>query len=282
MTHVGEEKAMTTTPEEAYARENTVLLVRTGSQLYGTNLTDTPDNDEMGIFVETMESVFSADSKYQRPGTVTLRTARDDQTGYDLRSGPGDTDCQLLSLNHFMRETAKGNPNTLTILFAPPDKILKRTHWELYYDLADHVGRFITKHLGKRYLGYLDNQRRLYLTGPGANKHRFDLVQAHGFDTKGAYHALRVALQGIEIMSTGHINLPMTPEHVEYLKAVRRGEFSKVQVLNQLAELEGRLGIAVAESDWAEYPDYNLLTQWNYDLHKLYWDYLHRCALVRR
>lgn len=262
------------TPEEAFARQHTVLNVRTGSQLYGTNLTDTPDNDEMGIFVEPRASVFSAEPLYVRPRTVSYRTARA-QDGSDLKSTAGDVDGQLLSMDHFIRSSAKGNPNTLTILFAPGSAILNQIPRSITTDLRLNRERFITKRLGQRYLGYLDNQRKLYLDNPKVK--RPELVDQFGFDTKGAYHGLRVAIQGIELMTTGWLHLPMKDHHREYLKAVRRGEFSKEQVREHLVTLEDMLRSEIITSKWPDFPNYRLLTDWNYRLHTLYWDYQRQC-----
>ena len=258
------------TPEEAYARQHTVLLVRTGSQLFGTSVDDKPDDDEIGVYVEGKDSVFSADPLYKRPDHVSYRTARD-KHGNDARSTANDTDGQLYSLNHFMRETAKGNPNTIAILFAPEDKILTRTVRAVSDSLLEHPHRFVTKDMGTRYLRYLNNQRTQYLDHPKVK--RPELVAKYGYDTKGAYHALRVGLQGFELMTTGSITLPMSTPTRTYLLGVRRGQYSKAEVLEHLVHLEAKLGNAIVLSDWPQHPDYRLITSWNWRLHDVYWDY---------
>jgi hypothetical protein len=263
------------TPEEAYARQHTVLLVRTGSQLFGTSVSTTPDNDEVGIFVEGQDSVFSADPLYRRIDQISYRTARD-ELGRDARSTAVDTDGQLLSLNHFMRETAKGNPNTITLLFAPRAYILAKDCWEVVAGLITHRERFISKTMGTRYLRYLINQREMYLDNPKVK--RPELVDRYGFDTKGAYHAMRVGLQGYELMATGKISLPMVTACRTYLLGVRRGMYSKAEVFEHLREVEHNLSRAIVETDWPDTPDYSLLTRWNSDLHEVYWNYQQECG----
>jgi uncharacterized protein len=39
--------------------------------------------------------------------------------------------------------------------------------------------------------------------GAGAHTNRPELVAVHGYDTKYAMHALRLGLQGIELLTTG-------------------------------------------------------------------------------
>ena len=43
----------------------------------------------------------------------------------------------------------------------------------------------------------------------GAHTNRPELVAVHGYDTKYAMHALRLGLQGIELLTTGRITLPV-------------------------------------------------------------------------
>ena len=48
------------------------------------------------------------------------------------------------------------------------------------------------------------------MTGePGAHTNRPELVAVHGYDTKYAMHALRLGLQGVELLTTGRITLPV-------------------------------------------------------------------------
>ena len=60
-----------------------------------------------------------------------------------------------------------------------------------------------------RYLGYLRGQKAAMTGEPGAHTNRPELVAVHGYDTKYAMHALRLGLQGIELLSTGRITLPV-------------------------------------------------------------------------
>ena len=49
-------------------------------------------------------------------------------------------------------------------------------------------------------------------------------------------HSLRIAVQGIELLSTGRITLPVPEPHRSRLMAVRRGEPSLDQVVADLDE----------------------------------------------
>jgi len=63
----------------------------------------------------------------------------------------------------------------------------------------------------------------------------------HGYDTKYAMHALRIAHQGHELLTTGRIALPVAEPHRSRLMAVRHGEPSLGQLRGMLDEAEGSL-----------------------------------------
>ncbi len=68
-----------------------------------------------------------------------------------------------------------------------------------------------------RYLGYLKGQKAAMTGQPGAHTNRPELVATHGYDTKYAMHAVRLGLQGIELLTTGRITLPVPEPHRTYL-----------------------------------------------------------------
>ncbi len=43
----------------------------------------------------------------------------------------------------------------------------------------------------------------------GARTNRPELVAAHGYDRKYAMHALRLRVQGVELLTTGRVSLPV-------------------------------------------------------------------------
>ena len=76
-----------------------------------------------------------------------------------------------------------------------------------------------------------------------------------GYDTKYAMHALRLGLQGIELLTTGRITLPAPPPHRDTLRAVRRGEFWLADVLDMVTGAEVRLTELRDSSALPDQPD---------------------------
>src|SRR5688500_19726552 len=75
----------------------------------------------------------------------------------------------------------------------------------------------------------------------GAPTNRPELVLEHGYDTKFAMHALRLGLQGIELLTTGRICLPVPEPGRSYLREIRRGEVPPPEVLDAVAGAEQQL-----------------------------------------
>jgi uncharacterized protein len=104
----------------------------------------------------------------------------------------------------------------------------------------------------------------------GAHTNRPELVAVHGYETKYAMHALRLGLQGIELLTSGRITLPVPDPHRSYLCAIRRGEVPLREVVDAITQAEGELTqLRVSPSVPAE-PDRLWVDDW---LHRSYLDY---------
>jgi hypothetical protein len=81
---------------------------------------------------------------------------------------------------------------------------------------------------------------------------RADLVAEHGFDTKFAYHVVRLLGEVEQILIEGDIDLQRNNEP---LKAIRRGEWTEERLRRWFAEKESQLERAYAESTLRPTPD---------------------------
>ena len=127
---------------------------------------------------------------------------------------------------------------------------------DLGRELRGLAGSILSKRAGRGYLGYLHGQReRLLGTRGHLRVNRPELVEAHGFDTKYAMHAVRLGYQGIELLQTGRLTLPMPEPTRSHVMAVRLGERSFDEVLAEIDEVQRRLTAALAETALPEEPD---------------------------
>jgi len=235
--------------------QNLILLCEVGSTAHGTGLPGHEDRDEMGIVVETPWEVFGLGPGF---GTKTYRTQPE-----GVPSGPGDTDRTLYSLRHYLSLAAAGNPSILVCLFAP---VLQAT--PLGHDLRACAQMFVGRHIVPRYRGYMQAQVEKLERGSGQ---REALIEAHGYDTKFAMHAARLGFQGIELLVTGQLALPMVGPAGDWLRAVRRGEVTLGEWRSVVRDLDAKLASLTDDPRYPEGPNRNGIEQWSVTAHTATW-----------
>ncbi|SIO90230.1 DNA polymerase beta superfamily protein [Nocardiopsis sp. JB363] len=255
MKHSGEEHAR-------IAEQGTVLRCQVGSRVHGLDLPGSADRDEMGICLEPPEYVIGLRSFEQY-----IHRSSPEHT----RSGHDDLDLTVYSLRKWTRLALDGNPTVLLPLFVPESEIVTIT--DIGHDLRANAHRFLSRKAGERFLGYLRAQReRMDGVRGGKHTNRPELVERHGFDTKYAYHMVRLGVQGVELLSTGRITLPMPEPDRSWLLALRRGEYTRAQALDRTGALEERLADLCRASPLPESPDIEWADQWLSDTYRRHWD----------
>ena len=105
----------------------------------------------------------------------------------------------------------------------------------------------------------------------GAHTDRPELAAVHGYDTKFAMHALRLGLQGVELLTTGRITLPMPEPDLSYLRSIRRGEVGLNEVVEAVAIAETHLTQLRDSSSLPGQPDRHWVDNWLHRAHLDYW-----------
>jgi hypothetical protein len=238
-----------------------ILRAEVGSTLHGVGIFGYDDRDEMGVCIEDPEFVVGLDRFEQ----FIFRTQ---PPGH--RSGHGDLDLVVYSLRKWLRLAMSGNPTVMLLLFVPQEKLVRQT--DAGRRLQALAPAIVSRKSGPAFLGYLEAQR-LRLTGERGQKDvsRPELVEKYGFDTKFAMHALRLGIQGRELLSTGRLTLPMTAEEREYLLSVRQGGVPFDDVVKRIAALEGDLRDLQSTSRLPEGPDYAVANRFLIDEYMRAW-----------
>jgi uncharacterized protein len=251
------------------AERCTILRGLVGSTVHGLNVQDgIEDRDEMGICVEPLEDALALQGRFEQ---FVYRSAPVREGRQDARSGAGDLDLTIYSLRKWLRLALRGNPTILLLLFTPDDQLVH------YDDLGTELRALRPALLSRRvqapFLGYLQAQKQR-LTGERGQKriHRPELEAMYGFDTKYAMHMLRLGFQGVELLSTGHLSLPMRAAERAYLLDVRRGRVDEATCIARAAELEQELAALATGSPLPETPDEARVEAWMMHAYRRRWD----------
>lgn len=228
-------------------KRNLVMAFAGGSALHGASMPGKADLDVCGLFIEPKKFVF---------GLGQFGHFVSSTSGDHARNTPEDVDTTLYSLRRWASLAAKGNPTAISYLWAYNYfPALAGRFWERVAPRFQSV--LPSKRACNAYRGFVTDQMKRLLGEKGQGKHgqRPDLTATHGYDTKAAMHSVRLVGEGIELMETGGITFPRP--NVEYLRAVRRGEFSLDKVCSVVSSLLTELDEAEHESKLPAKPDFN-------------------------
>lgn len=254
-----------------------ILRVQVGSGVHGTSVSGQDDRDEMGICLEParfLTGLARVPNGIEGGSEVEFEqfqrhTVWDMPGGLANRSGAGDLDVVVYSARKWCRLAMAGNPTVLLALFVPDEEVVFRNRFGA--ELVDNAQRFVSKLAAARFLGYLQSQRAAMTGEVGAHTNRPELVAVHGYDTKFAMHALRLGVQGVELLTTGRITLPVPEPERAYLLQVRRGEVRLDAVVARVDEAEARLAALGDASDLPAEPDRMWVDEWLHRCHLAYW-----------
>lgn len=246
------------------AAGGTILRCQVGSGVHGTAIAGTDDRDEMGICIEPPQYVIGL----RRFEQYIYRTQPE-----GVRSGAGDLDLTVYGLRKWMRLALQGNPTVLLPLFVPDDEIVEITSLGRELRTSDARGMILSRQAGHRFAGYLAAQRAGLLShaGKGRDVTRPELVKAYGWDTKYGAHMVRLGVQGVELLETGRITLPMPQPWLTWIRDLRTGGHTMREALDAAAGLENRIRTLLTTSPLPEHPDYVAADRWLISAYQQAW-----------
>lgn len=256
-----------TEEKKGIAERGLILRCQVGSGVHGTAVSGTDDRDEMGICIEPPQYVIGlrAFEQYEH------HTAWERPGGLRNRSRHGDLDETVYSARKWMRLALNGNPSVLVPLFVPEEEIVAVT--ALGRELRDLAPVIVSRQAGDKFAGYLHAQRRSMLSheGKGRDVTRPELVEKYGYDTKFAAHMIRLGCQGVELLETGRITLPMPREQRDYVRSVRAGGVPMEETLEVAQSLEVTLRYLTESSPLRAEPDREAADAWLISAYQRAW-----------
>ena len=218
-----------------------ILRATVGSTVHGLHHGGQDDRDEMAVFVEPPEyrlGLKLARAQGRKLHPLEHWVERTQPEG--VRSGPGRPRSRRLQPAQVRRLALKGHPTVLLLLFVPAraDASSRRSS-------GASCGPAPARSSRSAPVAATSATCTASASGCSARAgqkrvNRPELVEAHGYDTKYAMHALRLGYQGLELLETGRVTLPMAEPERSRVMAIRLGERTFDEVIAEIDEVERR------------------------------------------
>jgi uncharacterized protein len=224
-----------------------------GSVAYGVS-SDTSDVDVYGWAIPPKDDVFphlrgevpGFGEAHERFAQFQEHHVRDS----DALGGHGRTyDLTIFGIVKFFQLAMENNPNVLDSLFTPATCVLHSTR--VGNLVRENRRLFLHRGAWPKFKGYAYSQLHKLASKRPVGK-RAKVVAEHGYDTKFAYHVVRLLGEVEQILVEGDIDLQRDNDR---LKAIRRGEWTEERLRQWAADKETDLERAYAASSLPAVPD---------------------------
>ena len=223
-----------------------IMEIRGGSYSYGCQDLGSSDNDIYGICIPPREIVFPYFYGYiQGFGTPPPKFEQ-----YQQQHIVGEYDITIYNIVKFFHLCFNNNPNIVDILFSP-------NHCFSFLSpvgkcLIDNKHLFLSKKCIVTFKGYAVSQLRKLKNTNKQSLKRQHLINLHGFDTKFAYHVVRLGLECGQILKTGNLILDLDKD---IYRDIRNGKWTLQDIYEFFSEQEEILDNLYKKSELPEIPD---------------------------
>ena len=160
-------------------------------------------------------------------------------------------DFSIYSIVKYFNLCMEGNPNMLDSLFVPERCVLHIN--KIGKHVRENRKLFLHKGCFHKFKGYAYAQMsKIKNKTNSSNEKRTADIEANGFDTKFAYHLVRITEECEQILMEGDLDIERNREH---LKAIRRGELSLEQIEEWFAKKNQSLEELYVSSSLQHSPD---------------------------
>jgi len=224
-----------------------------GSTAYGVNLDDS-DWDMVSWCVPPKDIIFphmagiiqGFGRQQQKFKCWQKHHVRTERRQYDLN---------CYNIVHYFHLTMDNNPNMVDSLFVPRECIV---HTSIIGEMVrEKRHMFLHKGSWHRYKGYAFSQLGDMKKARKESK-RAEKIAEQGYDTKSAYHLVRLLDEIEQILTTGDLDLRRNREQ---LKAIRRGDFDVDEIIQWATDKETQLERMYDKSTLPWGPDEDAIKQ---------------------
>ncbi len=219
--------------------DNTHYLTVMGSVAYGvadTSEGKEPDFDVYGVCIPPKEMLFPhltgeiwGFGKYKEgmPNSYFRQWQQPRIFDASARGGKGrEYDFQIYNIVQYVQLCSECNPNMIDSLFTQETDVLHIT--QIGQLLRDNRKKFLHQGIYDKFKGYAYAQvKKLMTKEADPSSKRAVLIAQFGYDTKFAYHIVRLLNECEQLLRDGDMDLKRNREQ---LKSIRRGEWKLEQI----------------------------------------------------
>lgn len=216
--------------------ESVIYETKTGSHSYGVN-TPSSDLDLVGICIPPKEIIFPH-LKGEILGFGKQKTRFRHLDNKEFLKDGEKHDLNVFSIVSYFRECMDCQPNWLEALYTPEECVTFET--PISRKIRDNRDLFLSKVAFYRFTGFAKSQLNKMSKKDREPERLF----------KYGYHAVRMALEGEQIMKEGTLTLDA---NISLLNAVKQGEWSFEEIEDFCAEKEIELKDLYDNSDFLPY-----------------------------
>lgn len=222
----------------------------TGSVAYGVS-TDISDLDIVGFCMPPKELIFPhIAGEIPGFGTQIQRFNQYQEHHIKLQDNV-NVDITIYSIVKFFQLAMENNPNMVDILFIPGHCVIHST--PIYQKVRSNRHLFLHKGCWSKFKGYAYSQLNKIVTGVNkANPKRADAIEKFGYDTKFAYHLIRLLLEVEQILKEHDLDLK---RNADTLIDIRNGGWTLKDVQDFFKDKEAELEAVYQTSSLRYTPD---------------------------
>ena len=231
--------------------QNIHYEVITGSVSYAVS-SDTSDMDIVGFCIPPKDDIFPH-LRGEIPGFGLQHKRFDVWQEHHIADVEArqEYDFSIYSIVKFFHLAMENNPNMVDILFTPQRCVLYCS--AVAQMVRDNRKLFLTKNSYHKFRGYAYAQlHKIGTKSNSSNPKRQADIEKHGMDLKFAYHVVRLALEGEQILMEHDLDIE---RNAEVLKAIRRGDWSEEKLRGWFDEKEKHLEELYSRSTLRNVPD---------------------------
>jgi uncharacterized protein len=235
-----------------FLHDNTAFLCRMGSEVYGASLGQgSSDVDIIGYALPRKEDVFPFSSGGYIFGFGNTPSPFQQWSQHKVKDGNKEYDLTVYSIVKFLHLAMTSSPSHLEALFAPRRAIIHST--AVSNLIVENRHLFLSKKSMNKLRGYAFSQMaKIEDKANASNPKRAATIAEFGYDTKFAYHTVRLCLQAEQILEEQDLTLD---RNSQMLLSIRRGEWSLDQLKAWFDTKVSALELTHARSTLRDTPD---------------------------